>query len=230
MNKILQRFRIFIVPCLFIFNHANTFAQNRYGVNVIENKDSYKRSIARDSSKKMVELRSVIPDIVYDLRYATTNNFMRRRMYTGNTRHTFLRKPAAEGLLKVQQDLKAKGFGLKIFDGYRPYSVTVKFWELVKDEKYVANPAKGSAHNRGLAVDLTLIDMKTKKELDMGTDFDNFTDSAHHSFNNLDPEVRENRKLLRDTMKKYGFDMFDMEWWHYSWPNTNDYELLDLKL
>ena len=230
MNKILQRFRIFIVPGLFIFNHANTFAQNRYGVNVIENKDAYKRSIARDSSKKMVELRSVIPDIVYDLRYATKNNFMGRRMYTGNIRHTFLRKPAAEGLLKVQQDLKARGFGLKIFDGYRPYSVTVKFWELVKDEKYVANPAKGSAHNRGLAVDLTLIDMKTKKELDMGTGFDNFTDSAHHSFNNLDPEVRENRKLLRETMKKYGFDMFDTEWWHYSWPNTNDYELLDLKL
>ncbi|HKH62067.1 MAG TPA: M15 family metallopeptidase [Flavitalea sp.] len=230
MNKILQRFRIFIVPGLFIFNHANTLAQNRYGVNVIENKDSYKRSIAQDSSKKMVELRSVIPDIVYDIKYATANNFMRRRMYTGNIRHMFLRKPAAEGLLKVQQDLKAKGFGLKIFDGYRPYSVTVKFWELVKDEKYVANPAKGSAHNRGLAVDLTLIDMKTKKELDMGTGFDNFTDSAHHSFNNLDAEVRKNRKLLRDTMKKYGFDMFDTEWWHYSWPNTNDCELLDVRL
>lgn len=230
MNKILQRLGISILTSLFILNHANAFAQNRYGVNVIENKDSYKRSIARDSTKKMVELRSVIPDIVYDLRYATTNNFMRRRMYSRNIQHTFLRKPAAEGLLKVQQDLKAKGFGLKIFDGYRPYSVTVKFWELVKDEKYVANPAKGSAHNRGLAVDLTLIDMKTKKELDMGTGFDNFTDSAHHSFNNLDTEIKENRKLLRETMKKYGFDMFDTEWWHYSWPNTNDYELLDLKL
>ena len=230
MNKILQRLGISILTSLFILNHANAFAQNRYGVNVIENKDSYKRSIARDSTKKMVELRSVIPDIVYDLRYATTNNFMRRRMYSRNIQYTFLRKPAAEGLLKVQQDLKAKGFGLKIFDGYRPYSVTVKFWELVKDEKYVANPAKGSAHNRGLAVDLTLIDMKTKKELDMGTGFDNFTDSAHHSFNNLDTKIKENRKLLRETMKKYGFDMFDTEWWHYSWPNTNDYELLDLKL
>ena len=130
----------------------------------------------------------------------------------------------------MQLDLKAKGFGLKIFDGYRPYSVTVKFWDLVKDEKYVANPAKGSAHNRGLAVDLTLIDMKTRKELDMGTGFDNFTDSAHHSFNSLDPEVKQNRKLLRDTMKKFGFEIFDTEWWHYSWPNTNDYELLDLKL
>lgn len=230
MNKILQQFRIFMVLSLFIFNHASTLAQNKYGVHVIENKDSYKRSIARDSSRQMVELRSLIPDIVYDLRYATTNNFMRRRMYTGNIRHTFLRKPAAEALAKVQQELKAKGFGIKIFDAYRPYSVTVKFWELVKDEKYVANPAKGSAHNRGLAVDLTLIDLQTKTELDMGTGFDNFTDSAHHSFINLTSEVKQNRKLLKDTMKKYGFDIFDTEWWHYSWPNTNDYELLDLKL
>ena len=230
MNKILQQFGIFMVVCLFIFSSGATFAQNKYGVYVIENKDSYKRSIAQDSTKQMVELRSLIPDITYDLRYATTNNFMRRKMYTGNLRHTFLRKPAAEALAKVQEELKTKGYGIKIFDAYRPYSVTVKFWDLVKDEKYVANPTKGSAHNRGLAVDLTLIDLQTKTELDMGTGFDNFSDTAHHSFNNLTPEVKQNRKLLKDTMKKYGFDLFDPEWWHYSWPNAHDYELLDLKL
>lgn len=230
MNKILQQFRIFMVLSLFIFNCIGTLAQNKYGIYVIENKDSYKRSVAQDSSKQMVELRSLIPDIVYDLRYATTNNFMRRKMYTGNIRHTFLRKPAAEALAKVQEELKTKGYGIKIFDAYRPYSVTVKFWDLVKDEKYVANPARGSAHNRGLAVDLTLIDLQTKSELDMGTGFDNFSDTAHHSFNNLEPEVKQNRKLLKDTMKKFGFDIFESEWWHYSWPNANDYELLDLKL
>jgi D-alanyl-D-alanine dipeptidase len=81
-----------------------------------------------------------------------------------------------------------------------------------------------------LAVDLTLVNLKTKQELDMGTGFDNFSDTAHHSFNNLNPEVKQNRKLLKETMRKYGFDVFDMEWWHYSWPNTNEYELLDLKL
>ena len=230
MNKILHRFRILILHCLFIFHTITSSAQNKYGVAVIDNKDSYKRSIALDSSKKMIELRTVVPDIMYDLRYFTTNNFMRKRMYSGNIRNTFLRTPAAKALAKVQLDLKAKGIGLKIYDGYRPYSVTVKFWELVRDEKYVANPAKGSAHNRGLAVDLTLVDLKTKKELNMGTGFDNFSDTAHHSFNNLDREVKQNRRLLKETMKKYGFDMFDMEWWHYSWPNTNDYELLDLKL
>jgi D-alanyl-D-alanine dipeptidase len=178
----------------------------------------------------MVELKSLSPAIIYDIRYATTNNFTRRRMYSGNIKRTFLRKPAAQALAKVQEELKPLGFGMKIFDAYRPYSVTVKFWELIKDEKYVANPAKGSSHNRGLAVDLTLIDLQTRKELDMGTGFDNFTDSAHHSFEKLKPEVKQNRKLLRDIMKKHGFEILDTEWWHYSWPNTNDYELLDLKL
>jgi D-alanyl-D-alanine dipeptidase len=81
-----------------------------------------------------------------------------------------------------------------------------------------------------LAIDLTLVDLNTFKELDMGTGFDNFTDSAHHGFNNLNTEVKQNRKLLKDTMSKYGFEMFDMEWWHYSWPNTHDFEILDLKL
>ena len=230
MNKILQQFRIFMVLSLFIFSSTSSLGQNKYGVYVIDNKDSYKRSVARDSLKQMVELRSLIPDITYDLRYATTHNFMRRKMYIGNIRHTFLRKPAAEALAKVQEELKTKGYGIKIFDAYRPYSVSVKFWDLVKDEKYVANPARGSAHNRGLAVDLTLIDLQTKAEVDMGTGFDNFSDTAHHSFNNVSPEVKQNRRLLKDTMKKFGFDFFDLEWWHYSWPNENDYELLDLKL
>lgn len=230
MNKILQQFWILIVLCLFIFSSNIIHAQNKYGVSVIDNKDSYKRSITQDSSKAMVELKALVPDIVYDIRYATTNNFARKRMYTGNIRRTFLRKPAAEALAKVQEEIRPLGFGIKVFDAYRPYSVTVKFWELLKDEKYVANPAKGSSHNRGLAIDLTLIDLKTKKELDMGTNFDTFTDSAHHSFEKLKPEIKQNRKLLREIMKKHGFEMLETEWWHYSWPNTNDYELLDLKL
>lgn len=230
MNKILQGFRIFIVLFLFIFCSTFTSAQNKYGVTVIDNKEAYKRSIVQDSSKRMVELRSLMPDIVYDLRYATTNNFTGKRMYSGNTRHAFLRKPAAEALAKVQQELKTKGLGLKVFDAYRPYSVSVKFWELIKDEKYVANPVKGSGHNRGIAVDLTLIELKARKEVNMGTGFDNFSDSAHHSFESFDPEIIQNRKILREIMKKYGFEMFDSEWWHYTWPNTNEYDILDLKL
>lgn len=181
-----------------------------------------------DSTKRMVELKTVISGLIYDLRYATTNNFMNRRMYPKNTRSTFLRLPAALALKKVQQELNEKGLGLKIFDAYRPYSVSVKFWELVKDERYVANPAKGSGHNRGIAVDLTIIDLKTRKELDMGTGFDNFSDTAHHSFKNLPEAILQNRALLKSIMEKNGFKALETEWWHYYLDNGSKFEVLDI--
>lgn len=188
----------------------------------------YKKQVKRDSVKKMVELKTLIPDIKYDLHYASTNNFMHRMMYPAGTTNTFLRLPAANALKKVQDDLKNSGFGLKIFDAYRPYSVTEKFWELVHDERYVANPAKGSGHNRGIAVDLTIINLKTGKELDMGTGFDNFSDTAHHAFTKLPEEVLQNRDLLKSTMEKFGFRALDTEWWHYFLANGNKFEILDI--
>ncbi len=190
--------------------------------------DDYKKQVKYDSTKKMIELKEIIPGIVYDLRYATSNNFMRRLMYLANTNHTFLRLPAANALQKVQEELNKMGLGLKIFDAYRPYAVTVKFWELVKDERYVAHPKNGSGHNRGVAVDLTIIDRKTGKEKKMGTDFDNFSDTAHHSFTSTSQEVRENRRLLKTVMEKYGFRSYNEEWWHYSWPNAGKFEILDI--
>lgn len=190
--------------------------------------DDYRKQVKLDSSKKMVELKSMIPGIIYDLRYATVNNFMRRLMYPAGTNNTFLRLPAAKALQKVQQELSGKNLGLKIFDAYRPYAVTVKFWELVKDERYVANPSRGSGHNRGIAVDLTIINLQTGKALDMGTGFDNFSDTAHHSFTKLPEEILQNRELLKSTMKKYGFNPYADEWWHYSIPNTSNFEILDI--
>jgi len=139
-----------------------------------------------------------------------------------------MRAPAAEALKKVQQELNTQGYGLKIFDAYRPFSVTVKFWELVHDERYVANPSKGSGHNRGIAVDLTIINLKNGIELDMGTGFDNFTDSAHHTFTKLPEEILQNRQLLRSTMEKYGFKAFDTEWWHYFLSAGEKFEILDI--
>jgi len=190
--------------------------------------DIYKKQVRADPSKKMIELRSVVPAIVYDLRYASQNNFMHRLMYPHDTKKTFMRAPAAEALKKVQQELNSQGYGLKIFDAYRPFSVTVKFWELVHDERYVANPSKGSGHNRGIAVDLTIINLKNGKELDMGTGFDNFTDSAHHTFTKFPEEILQNRQLLRSTMEKYGFKAFDTEWWHYFLSAGEKYEILDI--
>lgn len=205
-----------------------TAQENSYNRPPLTDKwNSYKQQVAADSAKKMVELKSLIPGIVYDLRYATVNNFMKRLMYPAGTNSTFLRMPAAQNLLKVQQELAVKGMGLKIYDAYRPYSVTVKFWELIKDERYVANPAKGSGHNRGVAVDLTIINLQTGKELNMGTGFDNFSDTAHHTFTQLPADVLQNRTLLKSLMEKYGFRSLETEWWHYVLPESSRFEILD---
>jgi D-alanyl-D-alanine dipeptidase len=200
------------------------------GLQVVDNKELFLKTVQADSNKRMVSLKSLIPSAGMELRYATNDNFMHKKMYNRKTKATYLRLPAAKALLQVQQELNAKGYGIKIFDAYRPYSVTEKFWELVHDERYVADPKKGSGHNRGIAVDLTIIDLTTKKELDMGTGFDNFTDSAHQDFSALPETVLANRKLLKETMEKYGFKLFETEWWHYSWPNPEKYEILDLDI
>ncbi len=183
--------------------------------------------VKTDSTKKMLELKEWIPGIVYELHYATTDNFMKRKMYPAGTHTTYMRLPAVRALQQIQQELKTQGMGLKIFDAYRPFSVTVKFWELVHDDRYVANPSKGSGHNRGIAADLTIITLADGRELDMGTGFDNFTDSAHHDFTRLPENVLKNRSMLKGIMEKHGFKAFDTEWWHYSLPDPTRYEILD---
>lgn len=195
---------------------------------VIRTVKAYHQSVKMDKDQKMVDLRKLVPTIVLDLRYATTNNFMGRVMYPPPVNHTYLRAPAAKALAAVQEELKQKGLGLKIFDAYRPYSVTEKFWELVHDDRYVADPKKGSGHNRGIAVDLTIIELASGKEIAMPTGFDNFTDSAHQDFMQLSQEVLQNRKLLRETMEKHGFKYFETEWWHFSLPDAAKYDVMDL--
>jgi D-alanyl-D-alanine dipeptidase len=187
----------------------------------------YRRQVAADSNFKMQELKEYVPTIIYDLRYATANNFTTQKLYKeGDV--TFLRLPAVKALQSVQIALAQKGYGLKIFDAYRPHQVTQKMWDLIKDERYVANPAKGSGHNRGLAVDLTIIDLKNEHELDMGTGFDAFTDTAHHTFKDLPESILQNRQLLRQTMEQYGFTSLETEWWHYSWKNDRNYDVLNI--
>jgi zinc D-Ala-D-Ala dipeptidase len=231
--KIAKRLHMAIIAVLFFSllvlpSCAQSLKTSSYGVQYIASEKSYEQTLTLDSNKKMVELKQLMPSLVYELHYATKDNFVKQTLYPANTNFTFLRLPAAKALQKVQRELSEKGLGLKIFDAYRPYSVTVKFWELLKDERYVANPAKGSGHNRGLAVDLTIVDLKTGVELDMGTGFDNFTDTAHHTFTQLSATVLQNRKLLKDVMLKHGFNLFETEWWHYYWPNDRGYEVLDL--
>jgi len=231
-NKVRKRFYIQqLLLLIFSTSHfLKATAQDSVFVRppVTHKLNMYRSQVTNDSAKKMVELKTFIPGIVYDLRYATVNNFMHRLMYPENTTTTFMRQTAASALQKVQKELNENGLGLKIFDAYRPYSVTVKFWELVHDERYVANPSKGSGHNRGIAVDLTIINLKTGRELNMGTGFDNFTDTAHQGFTNLPEEILQNRGLLKSTMEKYGFKALETEWWHFFLNNGSKFEILNI--
>lgn len=220
-----------LLAALFFLNANISPAQdsvlNKYGLWVVKDVKTYQSTVNKNPEKRMVDVRSFIPDIILDLRYATTNNFMHKKLYPPITT-TYLRLPAAKALQQVQNDLKEEGLALKIFDAYRPYSVTEKMWEPIQDERYVADPKKGSGHNRGGAVDLTIVDLKTNKELPMGTDFDNFTDSAHQTFTALPLQILQNRYLLKRVMEKHGFKALETEWWHFYLSNLNDFELLDI--
>ena len=153
---------------------------------------------------------------------------MHKRLYPENTKNSFLREPAFQALSEVAKDFARRGLVLVIFDAYRPYSVTVEIWNSVKDERYAANPEKGSGHNRGVSVDLTLADAKTHQLLPMPTDFDNFSDSAKQDFSGADAKQMANRKLLIRVMEKYGFRSLSTEWWHFSWSHAESFEVLDL--
>jgi zinc D-Ala-D-Ala dipeptidase len=220
-------YKIKIIYAVFVIANIQLCTIAFGQVKPVKKSKIYWKKIEKDSMQRMTELKTLVPNIVYDLRYATKDNFTHRKLYENGTQ-TFLRQPVAKALQKVQDDLNQKGYGLKIFDAYRPYSVTKKMWDLIHDERYVADPSKGSGHNRGLAVDLTIINLKDGMELNMGTGFDNFTDTAHQTFKNLAADILSNRKLLRNTMEKYGFKALETEWWHYSWPNDKNYEVLDI--
>jgi D-alanyl-D-alanine dipeptidase len=199
----------------------------KYGVTVVDDTSFYKKEIERDSLNKLVDLEKFISRINLDIKYATKDNSLGIQVY--NEPKAFLRLPAAYALKKVQEDLNKKGLGLKIFDAYRPYSVTVLFYEKIKDTDYVASPWEGSRHNRGCAVDVTIINLKTGKELEMPTKFDDFTFKAHPDYDGIPDTVKGNRTLLINVMKKYGFTQFPTEWWHFDFSGWANYFLMDLK-
>jgi len=191
---------------------------------VVRSTAEYDRLVAADPDKRLVE----ITDIPRDVRYATTNNFMHVKLYPVSK--VFLRRPAAIALHEVERELAREGLGLKIFDGYRPYRVTVRMWKPIRNPDFVADPAKGSRHNRGAAVDLTLIDLRTGRELPMPTGYDDFTPRARQDFNDLPHEELVNRARLREAMKSHGFDPLPSEWWHFDFRGWERFELLDLPL
>lgn len=207
--------------------YSQDSTKNKYGLFVVSNPNQYEKLVNADTNNALVNLKDYIPKIKLDIRYATSNNFLGEPVY--NKAEAFLRLPAAKELKEVEKDLAKKGMGLKIFDGYRPYSATVKFYLKVRDTVYVASAWTGSRHNRGCAVDLTLINLKTGKELDMPTGFDNFTDKAHSDYDNLPEKVKDNRSLLKDVMTKHGFTNYPAEWWHFDYNGWKNFPLTDLR-
>ena len=182
---------------------------------------------SRSQQSELVELKDLIPHLKFDLKYASNENFTGKRVYPSNTRSTYLVREAAHSLKSIAIELEKKNLGLLIWDAYRPYRATVKFWRMIHDERYVANPTKGSGHNRGIAVDLTLYEISTGQMLEMPTGFDNFSDTAHHDFMMLAEKKIMNRLLLKNVMEKHGFTSLETEWWHYAWSNDKNYPIMN---
>ena len=176
----------------------------------------------------LVELVKLDPAVHLDVRYATKNNLMGRPVYS--EARAFLQRPAAEALARVNRALKEKGYGLLVFDGYRPWSVTKLFWDATPADKkdFVANPKNGSRHNRGCAVDLSLYDLATGKEVEMPSAYDEMSERAYPTFAQGPARAREARDLLRSEMEKQSFFVYAFEWWHFDYKDWRDYPILDV--
>lgn len=220
--------------CLVILAHSNISSDfsARWGApsNVASDPFSSPVSSAKKHKTKpldaaLVDIHSVSPDVLLDIRYATRNNFTRQQLYSQP--RCLLRAGVARKLAKVQADLAQVGLGLKVFDCYRPLSVQKRMWELVPDDRYVANPNQGSRHNRGAAVDLTLVDSKGN-ELEMPSKFDDFSNHASVHYKGSSSAAQHNRQLLEKVMRKHGFTSIETEWWHFDAANWQKFEIADL--
>lgn len=176
----------------------------------------------------MIELIDLDNTIKLDIRYATDNNFVGRQVYPES--RAFLQPMAAEAVVRVHRSLGADGLGLAIFDGYRPWSITKLFWEVVRPDqrKYVANPETGSKHNRGCAVDLSVFDIDSGELLPMPSGFDEFTERASPDYTGGSSEETANRDKLRSLMEAEGFTVNPNEWWHFDLDGWEDYPIYDL--
>ena len=174
-------------------------------------KSNSSQTILQDTS--FVNLKDYSKDFEYDMKYATTNNFLKSKVY--DCAACFLRVKTVNALINANKGFLKKGYKIKIFDCYRPLDIQKIMWKMVPNPSYVADPNKGSIHNRGGAVDISLIDSKGK-ELNMGTAFDYFGIEASHNYSNVSKEVKKNRAMLKKIMLKNGFNAFESEWWHYN--------------
>lgn len=176
----------------------------------------------------LVNLKEYIPNLLFDIRYATTNNFTEKEVYISN--NCYLHIDAAKKLLKAKDYAQKLGYKIKIFDAFRPQEAQHILWNHTPDDNFLANPERGSPHSRGVAVDLTLVDTKTMKEVEMGTEFDAFTPlSYHNEVQNISPKAVSNRMILLGIMTASGFDHYMNEWWHYQLFDSKKYPLIEDK-
>jgi len=173
-----------------------------------------------------VNLKDYSTDFVYNMKYATTDNFLKAQVY--DCAECFLRLKTVKSLVKANEKFMQKGYRIQIFDCYRPLDIQKRMWQIVSNPEYVADPSKGSIHNRGGAVDITLVG-SNGKALDMGTPFDFFGPEASHHFENLSDEVKQYRLLLKRIMQENGFVSFDSEWWHYNLINASKEKVSNTK-
>lgn len=202
---------LFLISC-----KVKMIGQGISSTEILQSNTKFISAIGNDSiinDTTFVNLKDFSQDFVYDMKYATTDNFLKSQVY--NCAQCYLRFKTVKALLLANKKLMKKGYRIKIFDCYRPLDIQKCMWELVPNQEYVANPSKGSIHNRGGAVDITLVD-KDGLELDMGTPFDHFGVESSHDYSDLSDEVIDNRKLLKRIMLKKNFEAFDSEWWHYN--------------
>jgi zinc D-Ala-D-Ala dipeptidase len=174
----------------------------------------------------LVNIQQIAPTIRQDIRYATPNNFMKRKLYS--VARCLLHEKVAQQLKQVQIELAVDNLGLKVFDCYRPLSIQKQMWEILPDNRYVANPAQGSRHNRASAIDLTLVDLRTGKEREMPSKFDDFSVRSHINYDDASLAAKINRQVLRVAMEKHGFKGIPTEWWHFDSLDWKKYPVLDI--
>jgi len=185
-----------------------------------------KSELSQFKDSSFVVLKMIDSTFQYDMKYATSDNFLKEKVYDCDD--CLIRYKTAKQLIKANDSFKKLGYKIKLFDCYRPLSIQKKMWKIYPDKRYVANPTKGSNHNRGSAVDITLVD-NLGVALDMGTEFDFFGRKAHHAYQNLPIEVLENRKLLKFVMESNGFWSITSEWWHYNLAKSYQYKVSNFK-
>jgi len=213
MIQYIKTVKYFFIPCIIFF-----FAFSGCATKPPHETGNFKET-------DLVELVKLDTSIHLDIRYATSNNLAGKPVY--KEARAFLQRPAAEALVRANHELKSAGYGLLVFDGYRPWSVTKIFWDITSkdNKKFVADPKKGSKHNRGCAVDLSLYDLVTGKEIEMTGVYDEMSERSYPNYTGGTDQQRKMRDLLRSKMEAEGLMVSEFEWWHFDYKDWQSYRI-----